>query len=89
MRTRTTWRKLISEAMEKNGENFSSDIISLTLTPAELERKLKYDDTIDWIMEDGKEPEFRLWTEKYVYFSDSYDGRGFVSCVERHPPSKA
>jgi hypothetical protein len=86
---KTTWKKLISEAMERNGENFSSDVISLTLTPAELKRKLTYSTFMGWILEDGKEPQFRLWTEKNVYFSDSYDDRGFVSCVERHPPSKA
>lgn len=75
---KTTWKKLISEIMEREGETFS-DVISSTLTPAQLGKRF-YN-----CYGEANAPAFRLWTEKRVYFSRDDDGKVSVGCVERNP----
>jgi hypothetical protein len=74
----TTWKKLIAEAMQEQGETWE-DVISTTLTPEELDEEF-YD---DYGTAEGCP--FTLWTTKRVYFPAAYDGAEWVASVPRSP----
>lgn len=74
----TTWRKLLSEALEEQGESWS-DVVSMTLTGAQLDKEF-YDGY------GGAEGDpFTVWTVKRVYFPTEYDGSESVASVSRDP----
>lgn len=76
-----TWKKLLTEELEFNGETFD-DIESITLTEEQL---LKSFDSGYGVPEG--EP-FTAWTAKHVYFPVQYDGSEWVTSVSRHPDGK-
>lgn len=66
----------LATALSENGEKWS-DIVSSTLTEAELNRPYSCD------CEDF--PSFTVWTEGRVYFPATYDSSGWIDSVSRHP----
>ena len=77
-----SWRHLIEREMKERGETFA-DLVSITLSEEELDRKFDADEY------GGLEgTPFTAWTERTVYFPLSYDGSEFVGSVSRHPDGK-
>lgn len=76
----TTWRKLLTEALEDNKESFG-DIISITLSNDELDEEFY----AGYGSCEGKP--FTAWTEDRVYFPVGYDGSEWVDSVPRNPCS--
>ena len=72
----TTWRELIEEAMENEGETFK-DVVSCTLTEEELD--VEFDK--GYGTAEGKP--FTLWTKNRVYFPAEYDGSERCCSVSR------
>lgn len=78
MKMITSWRKLLKQALKKNGENFNS-LASCTLTDAELYRKFDH----GYGLVNGTP--FTAWSANYVYFPARYDGSEWVASVPRNP----
>ena len=74
----TTWRKLISKALEENGESWRS-VVKCTLTDSKLDAG--FDCGFGGV--EGKP--FTLWTQQRVYFPAQYDGSEWVESVPRNP----
>lgn len=72
----TTWRKLITLAMEEVGETWS-DVVACTLSEVELDRV--FDD--GYGAPEGKP--FTLWTTNRVYFPVQYDGAEWAASASR------
>jgi len=74
-----TWRELIAEAMELNGETWD-DVDSIALEPG---------DSLDVEFDNGYGGEegckFTVWTENYVYFPLCYDGSEWCGSASRNP----
>jgi len=77
----TTWRVLISEAMEARGESWT-DVEAMSL----LESQLDAEFNAGFGMREGLP--FTVWTKKSVYFPIVYDGREWAGSVSRHPGNK-
>lgn len=75
----TTWHKLLTEALEENGES-RADIVHSTF---ECEASAKLFDNVFGGM--NGTPDFYAWTAKHVYFADDYDGMASVCWVPRNP----
>lgn len=99
-----TWRYLLEFAMEINGESLNdvesyivwveklagdeimviSNVDLLTLSKEEL---------LDVVFDNGYgsscQIQVKVWTSKFVYFSDEYDGSDFIGHVERNPVKEA
>lgn len=73
-----TWRKMLIEELEANGETFEN-VISITLTGEELD--MSFDNGYGGT--EGRP--FTAWTEKRVYFPVCYDGAEWVGSVSRNP----
>jgi hypothetical protein len=74
----STWKKLITEQLERQGEGWD-DIVSITLTEDELNKE--FDDSFGCV--EGKP--FTAWTARRVYFPVTYDGSEWVDSVSRDP----
>lgn len=86
MKEAKAWKELIQQEMTRNGESFS-DVVYSTLSPAELDREMEFK-TFSWVNPE-EAPDFKVWTEKYVYFSDRLLN-GYASVVlfiKRNPPT--
>lgn len=77
-----TWRNLLTESFQKNGEVFA-DCEGCTLTEAELDAE--FDD--GWGSSEGKR--FTAWGQKYVYFPVVYDGSESIGYAPRNPCDEA
>lgn len=78
MDSTTTWRELISDALEAHKERWE-DVEANTLTEAELD--VKFDSGYG-----GEEGiPFTLWTANRVYFPICYDGAEWVGSAPRNP----
>ena len=77
----TTWKALLSRALEERGESFS-DLESNTLTEDDLVQE--FDNSFGGV--EGKP--FTAWSAKTVYFPICYDGAEWVGSVSRHPDGK-
>ena len=75
---KTTWRKLLKEALNNNKETWS-DIESITLTKKQLDTEFD----CDFGISEGSA--FTCWTANYVYFPAVYDGREWIASVPRNP----
>lgn len=73
----TTWYKLLKEAFEEVGDDFSKMVT--TLTDEEIHRAFNN----GWGTSEG-EP-FTAWGDKYVYFPVVYDGSEWVGRAPRNP----
>jgi hypothetical protein len=74
----TTWKSLIIEAMQEQGETWE-DVVGTTLTPEERDKEF-------YCGFGGSEGcPFTLWTTKRVYFPVVYDGAEWVASVPRSP----
>lgn len=80
--TITTWRELISVALEDVGEKWA-DVESITLSDAELDRKF------DCGYGGPEGTPFTIWTKARVYFPVCYDGAEEVDSVSRNPDGRA
>jgi hypothetical protein len=78
---KTTWKELITDAMENSKESWD-DVVSCTLTENELEKKF------DGGYGGSEGKPFTLWTKKRVYFPVVYDGSEWVESVSRRPDKK-
>jgi hypothetical protein len=77
----SSWRELLTEAMERRGESFQ-DIVDSTLTLEQLDKE--FDSSYG-----GTEGEpFTVWTTNRVYFPAQYDGSEWVASVARNPDGK-
>ena len=74
----TTWRKMISEALAKNGEAWG-DVVDIAIADGELDREFN-----DGYGTSEGAP-FTLWTSKNVYFPIVYDGAEWVGHAPRNP----
>lgn len=75
------WRKLITEALEDNGESWD-DVVSHTLSEDEMDKD--FDEGYGAV----EGCAFTLWTQKRVYFPTQYDGSEDVESVARCPDGK-
>ena len=73
-----TWRILINEQLQINGETFK-DIVSITLSEEDLDKEFDS----GYGAAEGKS--FTAWTEKYVYFPAVYYGSEWVESIRRNP----
>jgi len=76
MRTKTTWRKELTDAMEAHKESWG-DVISQTEFNPDRKFYAGYGSA------EGEA--FTLWTNKRVYFPVVYDGSEWVESVPRNP----
>jgi hypothetical protein len=79
---KTTWRKILVDAMEETNESFA-DIESSTLTEAELDTE--FDN--GYGLSEGAP--FTVWTKNHVYFPAVYDGAEWAASVSRNPNGHA
>lgn len=89
----TTWRKEITEAMEKAGDSWAN-LEGVALAP-----RKRYDDepgptpSLDTVFDGGFGVSegcwFTLWTTKRVYFPVVYDGGEWADSVPRYPCDEA
>ncbi len=77
----SSWKELLENEMNERGETLS-DLESITLTKAEMEKRF---DT-DFGSIRGKP--FTAWSPKAVYFPVCYDGAEWVGSVSRYPDGK-
>ncbi len=77
-----TWRKLITEAMDYIGEDWS-DVVAMTLTAEQLDVKF------DAGYGGAEGVPFTLWTKERVYFPVTYDGAESVGSAPRNPCDEA
>lgn len=73
-----TWKQLITEAMQDNGDDWNN-VESCTLTETELNK----------VFNDGyggsEGDAFTVWTLNWVYFPAVYDGLEWCASVARNP----
>ena len=79
---KTSWRKLVREAMTRNGENLS-DLVATTLSQAEFNAAFETPS----VSPQGKH--FTAWSAKYVYFPAWVGGQAefdyeYVASAPRH-----
>lgn len=74
----TSWRKLITQAMQKRNETWD-DYEASTLSIGEL------DTVFDASFGSNDGIPFTLWTKAHVYFPTDHDGRDGVRSVPRDP----
>lgn len=79
---KTTWRKLLVDAMGETNESFA-DIESSTLTEGELDTE--FDN--GYGLSEGVP--FTVWTKNHVYFPAVYDGAEWAASVPRNPNDHA
>jgi hypothetical protein len=75
----TTWRKLILDAMEANGESWL-DVMSEAVGVGD-----SLDDSFDNGYGGEEGCSFTVWTEDYVYFPICYDGAEWCGSAPRNP----
>lgn len=75
-----SWRSLLNEALEWREDEWC-DIEHITLTDAELDELFDADNYGAGIQ--GKP--ITAWTENWVYFAHSYDGKESIRSVPRNP----
>lgn len=73
----SSWRELLAKARKKAGDD--SALLKITLSEKQLDRKFPID------YGGGYEIKWMGWTEKRVYFPNSYDGWLSVCSVPRNP----
>ena len=76
----TTWKTKIEEEFTFTGETWD-DVVFCFPSVRNLERN-PFDDV------EGAKEELRMWTEKFVYFSYSYDGMITVKSALRNPTER-
>ena len=79
----TTWRKLITSALDHNKESWD-DVVSIC---PEKEAWLDYLFDDDYGSIEGNS--FTVWTKNNVYFPVCYDGSEWVGSVSRNPNGKS
>lgn len=73
----TTWHKLLKEAFEESGDDFSKMVTTLT------DEQLNKEFDNGWGTSEG-DP-FTAWGDRYVYFPVVYDGAEWVGRAPRNP----
>ena len=82
MANTTTWRKEITEEMEKHGDGWTSmEAWSASAGSLSAWADKEFDNSYG----DTEGPPFTLWTNTRVYFPVAYDGREYCKSVSRHP----
>lgn len=74
----TSWYKLLSKAMEYNGENIHDADFFCTLTPEELRKEFD----MDYGAPEGRP--FTAWGKNWVYFPLCEDGKEWVGSAPRY-----
>ena len=84
-----TWRQLISEEMDENGDSWDNVVGKALGRNPEAEWKEPSEVSLDASFDDGygctQGCRFTLWTHHYVYFPVCYDGAEWVGSVSRDP----
>jgi len=80
--SRTTWRQLITEALQEDGSSWD-DVVAHTFQADQLDRGFDS----GYGGEEGCP--FTLWTSRRVYFPCCYDGAEWVSSAPRDPCEEA
>ncbi|NTF17066.1 hypothetical protein G6L37_01310 [Agrobacterium rubi] len=75
---RTSWKEMIAEALEKNGESWR-DIVAITLSDCDLVQ------TFEVGFDGPSGRPFSAWTQRRVYFPLVYDGLEWCGSAPRNP----
>ena len=82
MRSNTTWRKEILEAMDCNGETWA-DVVDFAVSGACTDAEFDREFSCGYGGREGVP--FAVWTSKRVYFPVVYDGSEWCGSASRNP----